>query len=64
MYVSEFTTFMSQFLDANPVVSEERLVRRAVWWDHPVDSAFEQAAAASKVAVLPYAYQAYVYKQK
>ncbi|WP_374335758.1 DUF3460 family protein [Leeia sp.] len=61
MYQSEFTDFINRYLEQNPQVAAERLERRAVWWDKPVDATFEKGATEAKVKQNGYYYQGYVY---
>lgn len=56
-YVSDFTKFMTQWMDQHP---EELIVQkegRALWWDKPQDPQIQAAHCESKVAQKPYPYQ-------
>lgn len=56
-YVSEFTRFINGWLDEHPQERETRKSGRALWWDHPQDTAEQAALRASRVAQKPYPYQ-------
>lgn len=48
-YVSEFTEFMSRFLEEHPEEEEEQRKGRALYWDHRVDLAAELRAEKESV---------------
>lgn len=57
MYQSDFTKFMSEFLEKNPVVDEERRELRLTMWDRPLNLDDQKRWKESGVAQKPYVYQ-------
>ncbi len=55
-YVSDFTQFMSSWLEQHPEEQQEKQKGRALWWDKPQDDAATKANAESKVAQKAYPY--------
>ncbi len=57
-YVSEYTRFMREFLDARPEVVADQQKGRAIWWDkRPQELVEETKMDEGRVAQLPYVYQ-------
>lgn len=58
-YVSEFTTFMNDYLKQNPDVAQGRIEGRALLWDKaPLDLDERARFDAARVKQKPYVYQA------
>lgn len=57
MYQSEFTDFMTQFLDQNPQVDSERRELRLTWWDRKLDLDDQRRWKEARVPQKPYVYQ-------
>ncbi|WP_024301119.1 DUF3460 family protein [Pseudogulbenkiania sp. MAI-1] len=57
MYQSEFTDFMTEFLDKNPQVDSERRELRLTWWDRKVDLDDQRRWKEARVPQKPYVYQ-------
>jgi hypothetical protein len=55
-YVSDFTKFITGWMEEHPEERAEQQQGRALWWDKPQEPAVQQANAASKVAQKPYPY--------
>lgn len=58
MYQSEFTQFISSFLQQHPEVETQRQALRLTWWDRQVDPDDQRRWKASRVPQKPYVYQA------
>ncbi|MFC4158052.1 DUF3460 family protein [Chitinimonas lacunae] len=56
-YVSEYTSFMSQFLQQNPEVAQGQIEGRNLLWDKQIDREFQQRAKDASVPQKPYVYQ-------
>lgn len=48
-YVSEFTTFMNQYLAEHPEVVEDQKTGRSIYWDRKVDLRNQDEAAKDRV---------------
>jgi hypothetical protein len=57
MYQSEFTRFMTDYLQKNPQVESQRQELRLTWWDRKVDLEDQRRWRESRVPQKPYVYQ-------
>jgi hypothetical protein len=57
MYQSDFTKFMSEFLDKHPEVDQQRRELRLTLWDRNVSLDDQRRWKESRVAQKPYVYQ-------
>jgi hypothetical protein len=57
-YVSEFTVFLDELKQKNPLIDEGQRTGRALLWDKaPIDLDATQRTEASRVKQQPYVYQ-------
>lgn len=56
-YVSEFTKFMTEFLDKNPEQKAQQVKNRATWWDREIDREVYDGFDKAKIKQKPYVYQ-------
>jgi hypothetical protein len=57
-YVSEFTVFLNELKQKNPLIDEGQRTGRALLWDKaPIDLDATQRTEASRVKQQPYVYQ-------
>jgi hypothetical protein len=57
-YVSEFTVFLDELKQKNPLIDEGQRAGRALLWDKaPIDLDATQRTEASRVKQQPYVYQ-------
>jgi len=57
MYQSDFTKFMTQFLQQNPEVDSQREELRLTWWDRKPNLEDQRRWQESRVEQKPYVYQ-------
>ena len=56
-YVSEFTKFMTEFLDRNPEQKTQQVKNRSTWWDRELDREIYDGFDKAKIKQKSYVYQ-------